>query len=327
MEAMACAKPVVSTRLAGIPESVADGVTGLLVRPGDWEILADALDRLVRDPGLRERFGNAGRVRVETEFDIVKTVEPLVQLFTECLSASPVHPAVAEPAPEAKQTAYLIDRWPDPSLPFLEMELRALRRNNVPHVAFVTHPPTASELTAKSHNLVTQFEYLPDAMVMEAEWQASTTLARELEAMRARQKNRPPSDLFLDQARSALILRRLFRQHNIGHVHATSSRTLLGALILKKFLGVSVSVAVEEKPLLSEAVIVDAFDQSVGGRSNDRALLARRGSGFLYDETLDKPSVNDLGPWLTRKAKLEWSGGRAFWEEWSQRLIGWTRPA
>jgi hypothetical protein len=37
--------------------------------------------------------------------------------------------------------------------------------------------------------------------------------------------------------------------------------------------------------------------------------------------------VNDLGPWLTRKAKLEWSGGRAFWEEWSQRLINWTRPA
>jgi hypothetical protein len=78
---------------------------------------------------------------------------------------------------------------------------------------------------------------------------------------------------------------------------------------------------------LSEAIIVDAFNQCVGGRSNDRGLLARRGSGFLYDETLDKPSVNDIGPWLTRKAKLEWSGGRAFWEEWSQRLSAWTRPS
>jgi glycosyltransferase involved in cell wall biosynthesis len=324
MEAMACAKPVVSTRLAGIPESVADGVTGLLVPPGNWEKLADALDRLVRDPALRARLGEAGRVRVEVEFGIATTVEPLLQLFTECLSASPVHPAVSAAASQPRQTAYLIDRWPDPSLPFLEMELRALRRNNVPHVAFVCHPPTASELTAKSSDLVTQFEYLPDAMVIEAEWQASTMLARELEAMRAHQKHRPPSDLFLDQARCALILRRLFRQHNIGHVHATSSRTLLGALILKKLLGLSASVAIEEKPVLSEAVLVDAFDQSVGGRSNDRALLARRGSGFLYDETLDKPSVNDLGPWLTRKAKLEWSGGRAFWEEWSERLVGWT---
>jgi glycosyltransferase involved in cell wall biosynthesis len=327
MEAMACAKPVVSTTLAGIPESVADGVTGLLVPPGDWEKLADALDRLVRDPALRARFGEAGRVRIETEFSIAKTVEPLHQLFTECLSASPVRHSVAAPASEPKQTAYLIDRWPDPNLPFLEMELRALQRNNVPHVAFISHPPAASELTPKSSDLVTQFEYLPDAMVIEAEWQASTTLARELETMRAHQKHRPPSDLFLDQTRCALVLRRLFRQHNIGHVHATSSRTLLGALILKKLLGLTVSVAIEEKPVLSEAIIVDAFNQCVGGRSNDRGLLARRGSGFLYDETLDKPSVNDIGPWLTRKAKLEWSGGRAFWEEWSQRLSAWTRPS
>lgn len=327
MEAMACAKPVVSTRLAGIPESVADGVTGLLVPPGDWEALADALDRLVRDPALRARLGEAGRARIESEFSVAKTVEPLHQLFTQCLSASSIHPSVAGPAPEARQTAYLIDRWPDPSLPFLEMELRALRRNNVPHVAFIAHPPATSDLTAKSSDLVTQFEYLPDAMVIEAEWQASTTLARELEAMRAHQKHRPPSELFLDQARAALVLRRLFRRHNIGHVHATSSRTLLGALILKKLLGLTVSAAIEEKPLLSEAVLVDAFDQCVGGRSNDRGLLAHRGSGFLYDETLDRPSVNEIGPWLTRKAKLEWSGGRAFWEEWSQRLIAWTRPS
>jgi glycosyltransferase involved in cell wall biosynthesis len=49
LEAMALARPVVSTRLAGIPESVIDGVTGLLVPPGDSHALADALDKLVRD--------------------------------------------------------------------------------------------------------------------------------------------------------------------------------------------------------------------------------------------------------------------------------------
>jgi glycosyltransferase involved in cell wall biosynthesis len=325
MEAMACAKPVVSTTVAGIPESVADGVTGLLVPPGDREALVDALDKLVRDPALRVRFGMAGRARMTSEFNVAKTVEPLHQLFAECLSASPVRQSLATPAPEAKQTAYLIDRWPDASLPFLEMELRALQRNAVPHVAFVIHPPVASELTAKTNDLVTQFEYLPDAMVLEAEWQASTTLLRELEAMRANQKHRPPSDVFLEQARCALILPRLFRQHNIGHVHATSSRTLLGALILKKLLGLSVSAAIEEKPVLSEQVILEALDQCVGGRSNDRELLARRGGNFLFDRTLDKPSVNDLGPWLTRKARIEWTGDRPFWQEWSQRLIGWTR--
>lgn len=326
MEAMACAKPVVSTTLAGIPESVADGVTGLLVAPGDSAALADALETLVRDPALRVQLGKAGRVRMRSEFNVAKTVEPLHQLFAGCLSTSPVRQSFATPAPEAKQTAYLIDRWPDASLPFLEMELRALQRNKVPHVAFVIHPPVASELTAKTNDLVIQFEYMPDAMVIEAEWQASATQLRELEAMRANQKHRPPSDLFLEQARCALILRRLFRQHTIGHVHATSSRTLLGALMLKKLLGLTVSAAIEKKPALSEQVILEALDQCVGGRSTDRELLARRGSGFLFDQTLDKPSVNDIGPWLTRKARIEWTGGRPFWQEWSQRLITWTRP-
>jgi hypothetical protein len=95
---------------------------------------------------------------------------------------------------------------------------------------------------------------------------------------------------------------------------------------LKKLLGLSVSAAIEEKPVLSEQVILEALDQCVGGRSNDRELLAHRGDNFLFDRTLDKLSVNDLGPWLTRKARIEWTGDRPFWQEWSQRLIGWTRP-
>ena len=146
MEAMTCAKPVVSTTLAGIPESVVDGATGLLVPPGNAAALAAALETLVRDPELRTRLGRAGRERMTSEFNVAKTVEPLCALFADCLARSPVpHPAAA-PVAKGKQTAYLIDRWPDPDLPFLEMELRALQRNHVPHVAFVMHPPVASEL-------------------------------------------------------------------------------------------------------------------------------------------------------------------------------------
>jgi glycosyltransferase involved in cell wall biosynthesis len=326
LEAMACAKPVVSTTVAGIPESVAHGETGLLVPPGNSELLADALDKLIHDPALRVRFGTAGRARMRSEFDVAKTVEPLHELFAQYLTAPRVRQSSATLAPAPKQTAYLIDRWPDANLPFLEMELRALQRNKVPHVAFVSHPPVASELTTKTSDLAIQFEYLPDAMVLEAEWQASMPVVRELEAMRANQKHRPPSDLFLEQVRYALILRRLFGQHNIRHVHATSSRTLLGALILKKLLGLSVSAVIEEQPVLSEQVILEALNQCIGGRSNDRQLLARLGSGFLFDQTLGKPSMNNLGPWLTRKAKIEWTGEQPFWHEWSQRLIGWTRP-
>ena len=206
------------------------------------------------------------------------------------------------------------------------MELRALRRNNVPHTSFVLHSPT-SDLSSKTHDLVREFEYLPDALVIEAEWQANQVLVRELETMRANQKQRQSSATFLEQARAALMLRYLFRGRQIGHVHATSSRTLLCALYLKKLLGLSISYAVEEQPSFPEKFIASAFDECVGGRSKNRELLARRGSGFLFDETIDKPSVNDIGPWLSRKTKIEWTGAKPFWDEWSQRLTDWTQRA
>jgi hypothetical protein len=325
MEAMACAKPVVSTKLAGIPELVVDGLTGLLAPPDDWEEFAHALDKIIRDPILRRRMGDAGRHRMETDFNITKTIEPLHQLFTAQLSTAPAKKRVVAPATNEKQTAYLIDLWPDENLPFLEMELRALQRNEVPHVPFVLHSPVDSGLTPKTSDLVTSFNFLPDAMVIEAEWQSNQALVRELESVWADQTPRPSSELFLEQARAALMLRRLFQRHNINHVHATSSRTLLCALYLKKLVDVSVSVAIELKPVLAEQLVRRALDECVGGRSNDRELLARRGSGFVFDQTLDKPSVNDIGPWLTRKARIEWSGGRSFWREWSEQLVDWTQ--
>ena len=325
MEAMACAKPVVSTQLAGIPELVIDGLTGWLVPPGDWEELALALDKLVRDPGLRKRMGDAGRHRMETDFNITRTVEPLHQLLADRISAAPAKGRAPVAPCEEKQTAYLIDRWPDQSLPFLEMELRALQRNKVPHAVFVLHPPTESGFAEKKEDLATSFNFLPDAMVIEAEWEANLPLVRELEAIWANQTPRPSSRLFLEQARAAMILRRLFRAHNIGHVHATNSRTLLAALYLRRLLDITVSVAIEPQPVLAEALIRNALDHCIGGRSNNRELLARRGRGFLFDQTLDRPSVNDIGPWLTRKARIKWAGGRAFWREWSEQLVGWTR--
>ena len=97
--------------------------------------------------------------------------------------------------------------------------------------------------------------------------------------------------------------------------------------MLKKLLDVTISVAIEEKPIFGKEFIVEAFNHCDGGRSIDRELLAHRKAGFLFDEAIDRPSANDIGPWLTRKAKIEWTGGRRFWQEWSQRLIGFTHDA
>jgi len=68
LEAMACARPVVATRVGGIPEVVQDGETGLLARPADPADLADRLAVVLSDPARAAEMGRRGRERVATLF-------------------------------------------------------------------------------------------------------------------------------------------------------------------------------------------------------------------------------------------------------------------
>jgi len=70
LEAMAAGRPVVGSRVGGIPEMVVDGETGVLVPPQNPAALADAIAPLVRDPALRMRMGAAARQRAATNFSI-----------------------------------------------------------------------------------------------------------------------------------------------------------------------------------------------------------------------------------------------------------------
>lgn len=74
LEAMAVGKPVISTRVGGIPEVVLDGETGLLVPPHDSDAIARAIIKLAKDRKLREEMGNAGRRRAEY-FSLKRMVE------------------------------------------------------------------------------------------------------------------------------------------------------------------------------------------------------------------------------------------------------------
>jgi colanic acid/amylovoran biosynthesis glycosyltransferase len=80
MEALAIERPVVASRITGIPELVETGVTGLLVEPGDPAALARALERLREDPELARRLAVAGRRRVEEGFDVHRNVASLAAL-------------------------------------------------------------------------------------------------------------------------------------------------------------------------------------------------------------------------------------------------------
>lgn len=68
VEAMAAGRPVVASRLGGLPFTVVDGATGLLCEPGDPADLARKLERLLDDPLLRERLGTAGRQRFDEHY-------------------------------------------------------------------------------------------------------------------------------------------------------------------------------------------------------------------------------------------------------------------
>jgi glycosyltransferase involved in cell wall biosynthesis len=69
LEAMALGTPCVSTPVAGIPEAVQHGVTGLLVPERDSFALADAIAALIDDPALAVRLATAARHRIEQRFD------------------------------------------------------------------------------------------------------------------------------------------------------------------------------------------------------------------------------------------------------------------
>jgi glycosyltransferase involved in cell wall biosynthesis len=81
MEAMSLGRPIVASRLSGIPELVDDGESGLLVDARDVGALADAIRRLRDDPGLCQRLGAAGRRRVEADFDLHRNARELAGLF------------------------------------------------------------------------------------------------------------------------------------------------------------------------------------------------------------------------------------------------------
>ena len=81
LEAMAAGLPVVASDVGGVREQVEQEVTGLLVPRGDAVALASAIERLVRDPELRRRMGEAGRARAARLFDLPSFREAHLELY------------------------------------------------------------------------------------------------------------------------------------------------------------------------------------------------------------------------------------------------------
>jgi glycosyltransferase involved in cell wall biosynthesis len=99
LDAMGAARPIVATRAGGIPEVVEDGVTGLLVPPGDGRALAAAILPLLADEGRRRRMGEAGLARAREHFSADRMVAETVAAYERLLAGRSLAAGTPNPPP------------------------------------------------------------------------------------------------------------------------------------------------------------------------------------------------------------------------------------
>jgi glycosyltransferase involved in cell wall biosynthesis len=86
IESLAARRPVVATRVGGVPDVVDDGQDGFLVPVGDVSAMADALERLAAEPALGARMGETGHERVVPRYRVERLVDDVDHLYRELLA-------------------------------------------------------------------------------------------------------------------------------------------------------------------------------------------------------------------------------------------------
>jgi colanic acid/amylovoran biosynthesis glycosyltransferase len=89
VEAQSMGRPVVCTDAGGLPENVANGVTGFVVPRHDPDAMADRLAALAADPALRMRMSVAGRQRVLDRFDRTRQLDDFAKFYEQVLDDTP----------------------------------------------------------------------------------------------------------------------------------------------------------------------------------------------------------------------------------------------
>ncbi len=271
-EAMACGLPVVSTTVAGIPEMVLHGKTGLLVEPGDEHALANAIMELALDPSRRKAFGEAGRRRAEALFALNKTARCLGDKFRSVVNARPALQASVTLRREAP-IVYLMNSY-------YGMETYLQQFHDEPRLRIL-----ACSLSQKHGQLdasaLTQIEFLPDASVMESHWLRHVAKRFQLEKLRKILGEAVDGEDFYLQARRSVYLGDVLQRRGVRHVHALHSDAVLCVWFLKKLTGLQVSATIEASPLIKRATLaklLDDFDlvnNSDEKRAGETELLQR----------------------------------------------------
>lgn len=262
-EAMACGLPVVSTRLAGIPEMVVDGKTGLLVEPGDTDALAGALDQLAGDPDLARRLGEAGARRAAEVFSLDRCAGELRQAM---LAAAPRDAATAMPPPALWYLAGCNQLGADP------LSIHAQGRNETRLLAVDAFPGRNP-----ADGIPPTLDFLPDGIVLEATWRAEPEARRIMEALRHELGSAIDGEAFFRDARRALWIAREAARRGITGLHAGSAATAVTAWLARLLDGPPFTAVLEPGHAIDKRVVQrldEAAIRTAGADGGDPLQLA-----------------------------------------------------
>ncbi len=242
-EAMACGLPVVSTTLAGIPEMVDHSKSGILVEPGNEAALAQALAD-VADPETARRMGLEGKRRANEIFSFAATAETLARDF---ISLAPE----ADPPPRPSRI-WLVDSLPNPkaNAPLaIEHQWIAGRKE---FLALVLSRQGESQPADPPHPGT---EWLPDGVLLEAEWRAHPDLRARLEALRSELGENIDGEWFFQQARRALWVARLASARGFSSLHGSRASETVVAWIAATITDIPFTGVLEPGHHLPSAIV------------------------------------------------------------------------
>jgi hypothetical protein len=160
--------------------------------------------------------------------------------------------------------------------------------------------------------LLPALEFVPDAMVLEGEWQQERELARQMETWRVELGQKLSSEVFLREARHALYLRRAIARDGVRHVHAPGPAELLTGWILRRLCGVTLSVTLEKKETgLGDTLLGRMLRDCVGVRCG-------------FDEAVCEKWLNGQP---SRPVVVPFKPGRAVEAPWGEQMQRWASAA
>lgn len=314
-EAMACGLPVVSTTVAGIPEMVLHGVTGLLVEPKDEAAMTEALATLAADPAMRARMGAAAVPRAQEIFALSVTAGRLGERFRDVVkkhAAPRIEPPIAYVLNESSEVLSSIASLAR------EERLRVIASRAV----------EAGEVAEAG--LFERLEWLPDAVVLESLWLRRASWRQQIERLRATLGDAVDGEDFYRQARRAVWLAEMLPKRGVRLLHACRAEAVVCVWLVKHLTGLKASAAIEDAPALSRQALVkmlDRFDLVNVSDEKLRGMLPALGADVL---NLRQPPTHrklTLGPVklkLRHHAPAEDRSGVE--QAWFQKLLSLSLP-